>query len=79
MSYLIISKDNCPYCVKAKRLFKQLDIPFTELHVPDDITREEFRVMFDGHPLTVPKIYENSTLVGGYDDFVKFMNEKGKR
>ena len=81
MSYLMISKDNCPYCVKAKKLLKTHEIPVTELNVPEDLTRDEFRHMFTemDEPLTVPKIYDGSKLIGGYTELVQYLKELGKR
>jgi len=80
-NYLIVSKDACPYCVKAKALLKAHDIPFQVLNVPDDLSREEFKHIFTemDYPLTVPKIYDGSKLVGGYTELVEYFKELGKR
>lgn len=81
MSYLIISKDNCPYCVKAKQLLKLHDIPYDEVNVPEHLSRDEFRAIFTemNSPLTVPKIFVNNDLIGGYNDLVEYISERGKR
>jgi glutaredoxin len=80
-NYLIISKEACPYCVRAKSKFREYGLPYQELNVPDDLTREEFRHMFTemDEPLTVPKIYDGSKLIGGYTELVQYLKELGKR
>lgn len=67
MAVLIYSKENCPYCVHAKRLLAAKNIAYKELRVDLDnnllqemLTRSQRR--------TVPQIFIDDFHVGGYDD-----------
>lgn len=40
------SKDNCPWCVRAKDLMNVKDEEYTEIKIGRDITREEFMEQF---------------------------------
>lgn len=70
MKALIYTKDNCPYCVKAKSLLTIKSIEFTETKINQDITREEFISMFPEQK-TVPLIFINDQKIGGYDDLAE--------
>jgi glutaredoxin 3 len=62
----VYSKDNCPYCVKAKNLLNARGIEFTEIKIGVDITRDEFLETFP-NARTVPQIILDGEHVGGYD------------
>lgn len=66
----IFSKDNCPYCVKAKALLD--DNGYTEYKVGEDISRDDFFAKFPGHT-TVPQIVINGEHIGGHDNLVKWL------
>ena len=68
---LIITQDECSYCILAKRLFSMLNMEYVELTVPEDITKDEFMIMFENEPKTVPKIYFDNELIGGYNDLIE--------
>lgn len=71
---LVYTKDNCPYCVKAKALLKTQNMEYTEVRIGSDITRDEFLETFP-NARTVPQIVFNGELVGGYDDLVKLLSK----
>lgn len=81
MGYLIVSKDNCPYCVKAKKLLAVHNIMFDVVNVPDDLTKEEFQTIFSGmgSDLTVPRVFVDNDLIGGYAELVIYISERGRR
>ena len=66
----IFSKDNCPYCVKAKALLD--DNGYTEIKVGEGIDREDFLAKFPGHK-TVPQIIIDGKHIGGHDELVKWL------
>jgi glutaredoxin len=43
---IVYTKDNCPACVTLKSRLTSEDIPFTEIKIGTDITREEFMEKF---------------------------------
>ena len=63
----IYSKDNCPYCVKAKALLNRKGCNFTEIKITNDEMREEL-VRKSGGRMTVPQIFIGEKHVGGCDD-----------
>lgn len=73
----IWSKTTCPYCVKAKQLLSQLNVPFTEYVIGGSEsslephqkvgTREQLLARMPTAK-TVPQIWINHTHVGGCDD-----------
>lgn len=57
----------CPYCVRAKDLFKRKGIAYTEVDASDDIVREAMIAKAGGRR-SVPQIFIGEAHVGGCDD-----------
>ncbi len=57
----------CPYCVAAKRLLRQREIPFDEIDVTGDLAKRAWLVEATGRR-TVPQIFIHGEPIGGYDD-----------
>jgi glutaredoxin 3 len=75
MKAIIWSKSACPYCVQAKALLEQKGIEFEERKIGDGWTKEQ---LLEAVPnaRTVPQIFLNDELVGGYTDLrAKFLAE----
>lgn len=68
MSIIVYSKDQCPYCVKAKNLLTRKGQSYTELNVAQDPKALEEMLAKSGGKRTVPQIFINGTHVGGCDD-----------
>lgn len=67
----IYTMTSCPYCQKAKRLLKTLNIDFCEIDVTnsfDEMQKELFEKFSLNDISTVPQIILNDKYVGGYDD-----------
>ena len=68
----IYSKSNCTFCDKAKNYFNQNDIPFTahNAEIP-----EIFEVLMSRNPhaRTMPQIFINDELIGGYTDLIEWL------
>lgn len=60
----------CPYCVAAKNLLKSKGLQWTEVRVDTDAAQREAMLARSGGRRTVPQIFVNDQLVGGYDDLV---------
>ena len=62
----IYSKNNCGYCVQAKSLLKNNDIPFEEINIEEDADQMQF-ILSEGHR-TMPQIYKDGKLFveGGF-------------
>ena len=84
-SVIVYSKDNCPFCVKAKGLLDKLKVNYTTKNVGQDITLEELYKELKKQVRSVPQIVINGELIGGYNQLVehlcdlKLINFKGDR
>jgi glutaredoxin len=67
----VYSKNNCPFCVKAKYLLEQHDIAFKEIKIDEDSDAREF-IVGAGHR-SVPQIYKDDKLFveGGFEGLSK--------
>lgn len=70
----VYSKDNCPYCVKAKKLLESRGIEYVEVNAVEHREALIERVTQDTGkaPRSVPQIYLDGAYIGGYDDLVKY-------
>jgi glutaredoxin 3 len=58
----------CPYCTRAKSLLKSKGVAFEEIDVSGDpAMREKMTELAKGRR-TVPEIFINGKIVGGYDE-----------
>ena len=72
----IYSKTYCPYCDRAKALFKSKGISYDEVMLDDK--DDEFMALKQKTGLmTVPQIFINDALVGGYTDLAA-LDREGK-
>ena len=71
----VYSKNNCPFCVKAKHLLETKGIAFEEVKIDETPEAREF-VVAEGHR-TVPQIYQDGKLLveGGYQGLAKQSDE----
>jgi len=62
----VYSKNNCPYCVQAKKLLDSKGVTYQEIKIDEDPAAREF-IVSEGHR-TVPQIYQDNTLLveGGF-------------
>ncbi len=73
---LIYTKSYCPYCDRAKALFNQKGVAFEEVFL--DAKPEEFDALKKRTGMmTVPQIFINDQLVGGYTDLAA-LDREGK-
>jgi glutaredoxin 3 len=68
------SKYNCPYCDQARTLLELHDIDYEERKIGDGYTRED---LLESVPAarTVPQIFIDGALIGGYTDLVKYLEK----
>lgn len=78
----VYSKNNCPFCVKAKNLLTIKGVDFEEVKIDENPAARDF-VLGEGHR-SVPQIYANGKLLveGGFQGLEKqnqefFDNLKG--
>ena len=73
----IYSKNYCPYCVRAKNLLEIKGVPFTEYNIEQDAARFEEMLKRAPGSRTVPQIFIDDALVGGFDDMAA-LDAQGK-
>lgn len=72
--YRIYTKDNCPWCIKAKKLLDDVGVKYTVLNLGIDYTKEELRELIGSNlPLTVPQVFVYDKRIGGYEDLADYM------
>ncbi len=70
----IYTTPTCPYCIKAKELLDSLSVKYTTIDVSEDTEkRDELVEKHDWH--TVPAIFFDKELIGGYDDLQALYDE----
>lgn len=67
----------CPFCVRAKALLRGKGVAFEEIDVTDDDQLREKMVEMAGGRRTVPEIFINDRLVGGFEE-LRALNVSGE-
>jgi glutaredoxin 3 len=67
----------CPFCTRAKILLKNKGVAFEEIDVTEDDELRQRMVELSGGRRTVPEIFINDKIVGGYDE-LRALESKGK-
>jgi len=69
MSLVMYSKQNCPYCQKARDYYNENNIAFTEYDAQTDKARQKEMLDLSGGDLVVPCIVENGEYIqSGWGD-----------
>ncbi len=72
----IYTKDNCPYCSAAKTLLSSKGVAYVETNLqtkPDELAALKAKTGLR----TVPQIFINDQLIGGFTDMQK-LDQEGK-
>ena len=78
MTILIYSKPNCIYCDKSKSMLKGLGLEYEEKMFGKDFqTPEELYEAVGKQVRTMPQIMIDGKLVGGYNQLVEYLADKG--
>jgi glutaredoxin len=72
--YIIYSKTNCSFCVAAKELLSSKNLEYIEKNIELPEYRAELLSMYPDVK-TVPQIYLEGALIGGYASLVVFFNQ----
>lgn len=74
---LIYTKTYCPYCVRAKDLLARKGAAFEEINIEDHPPEFYDALKARTGMMTVPQIFINDQLVGGYTDLAE-LDKNGK-
>jgi len=64
----VYTTDYCPFCFRAKALLDRKGVKYEEIDVTDDPEMRARMVERAGGRRTVPEIFINDRIVGGYDE-----------
>lgn len=76
MTVEIWGKDACPSCKSARQFCRTRNLDFDYKILGTDFTREQVFEEFPG-ARTFPQIKVNGEVIGGYEAFVKYVEETG--
>lgn len=72
----IYTRDGCSFCDKAKALMTENNIQYSEMSIGKNIQREEVIQKFPEVKLLPIVVSVDGTLLGGYEDLVKHVQQK---
>jgi len=74
MKFLIFTKYRCSYCDRAKTLIEQNGHEFKSINIEED---NNINILLEKNKYarTMPQIFINDKLIGGYTDLVKYFEE----
>jgi len=64
----IYTTSYCPYCTRAKTLLRSKGVKFDEIDVTNDPALRAKMVELAGGRRTVPEIFINGRIIGGWDE-----------
>ena len=76
MTAVVWSKDQCPYCVMAKTLLKNKGVEYEERNISQGPWTREQLLAAVPHARTLPQIFLNNNLIGGYEQLKKYFESK---
>ena len=74
MKFLIFTKYRCSYCDRAKTLIEQKGFEYESINIEDD-SNIDILLEKNKNARTMPQIFINDKLIGGYVDLVKYFEE----
>ena len=78
MEIIIYSKNNCPFCNKAKHLVKTLGYEYTEKKMEEFDSPQAMLEDIGKQVRTMPQIKIDDKLIGGYNQLVEYFADMGK-
>jgi glutaredoxin 3 len=72
----VYTKEQCPYCVRAKRLLDRKGVAYEEIDVEGDEALRGWLVEKTGQ-MTVPQIFAGDRSLGGFSD-IDALDRKGR-
>ena len=75
---IVYTKDNCPFCVKAKALIKGLGLEYEEKKMESFDSVDAMLKDIGKKVMSMPQIKIDGKLVGGYNQLIEYFVEEGK-
>ena len=77
MGTIVWSKDNCPFCVKAKRMLEAKGIRYEERNLSNGSWNREQLLEAAPDARTVPQIWLHGEYVGGCNELEQYFEDHG--
>ena len=74
MKFLIFTKYRCSYCDRAKILIEQKGYEYESINIEED-NNIDLLLEKNKYARTMPQIFINDKLIGGYTDLVEYFKE----
>ncbi len=74
MKFLIFTKYRCSYCDRAKTLIEQKGYEYESINIEED-NNIELLLEKNKYARTMPQIFINDKLIGGYTDLGDYFKE----
>ncbi len=74
MKFLVFTKNRCSYCDRAKDLIVQKGYEYESINIEVD-NNIDILLEKNKYARTMPQIFINDKLIGGYVDLVKYFEE----
>ena len=74
MKFLIFTKYRCSYCDRAKTLIEQKGYEYESINI-EESNNIELLLEKNKYARTMPQIFINDKLIGGYTDLVDYFKE----
>lgn len=76
MKATVWSKNQCPYCVMAKNLLRSNGVEYEERNISEGPWTREQLLEAVPHARTLPQVFLDGNLIGGYDQLKKHFESK---
>ncbi len=70
----VMSRDGCPFCVRAEEALRNAGIDYEELILNQDYTDRSLRAIAGS--ASVPQVFMNGNRIGGADDLERWLSER---
>ena len=74
MKFLIFTKYRCSYCDRAKILIEQKGYEYDSINIEDN-NNIDLLLKMNKNARTLPQIFIDDKLIGGYTDLVKYFED----
>lgn len=75
MKVRVYSKNDCPWCIRAKQLLEDCNIQYNELMYGIDFSKQDLIELTGQDKPTVPQIFFNDKLIGGCTDLQEYLKD----
>ena len=75
MNVVLYSREDCSYCTRAKMILATRNIPYKELKLNEDFTKEYLLELFPS-ATTFPVVVVDGFNIGGFTELAKMITEQ---